>query len=247
MRERVWRTATLMLLLTVVVAGCGAATVAAETFSSPNYKVTGPEFNAVSNTENCSGQYCARVSMGDMTAGDGKTPESSARFGTTVDSDEPLLEVIVDPGESHLGVLSTEQTATKTSTLRIRNHLSDGYTVQIVGKAPKYGNHTIATPTTPTSPQAGTEQFGINAVENTSPDVGANPILLPSNQINLGLVNANYRTANKFMYVDGDEIARSEAESGRTDYTISMMVNISNKTPAGHYSGDFSAVVTPIY
>lgn len=247
MRERkLWGYAKLVLLM-AVVAGIGAPAAFAETSSSTNYQVTETEFGAMSTSENCSSQYCARASIGDMTeGGKSKSTATTAHFGTITDSD-PLLEVIVDPGESNLGILSAEATATKTTTVRVRSYLSGGYVLQIVGNPPKYGNHTLNTPSTPTSALPGTEQFGINAVANTTPNVGANPAQVPSAQTSFGVVSDDYKTSNKFKYASGDEVARSNTESGRTDYTISMIVNIANNTPAGHYSGDFSAVVIPVY
>lgn len=234
------------MLLTVLIASCGTGTAFAVTSSSSKYQVTETEFGASSTKKSCSDQYCARVSIGDMGSGSGKSAGTAATFGS-ITSDEPLLEVIVDPGVSNLGDLAAETTATKTTNVRVRSYLSDGYVLQIVGNAPKYGNHTINTLSTPTASSAGTEQFGINAVANTSPSVGAAPLQVPSSQTSYGEVVSGYNTPNLFKYTSGDVVARSLTESGRTDYTISMIVNISNSTPAGHYSGDFSAVVIPGY
>jgi hypothetical protein len=164
-----------------------------------------------------------------------------------VTESDPLLEVIVDPGVSNLGTLTAEQTAYKTSIVRVRSYLSNGYILQVFGNPPKYGGHTLSTPSTPSSSVPGTEQFGINAALNTTPSVGADAVQVPSNETSFGVVNDDYKIPNKFKYVNGGEVARSLTESGQTDYTISMIVNISNATPAGHYSGDFSVVVTPFY
>jgi hypothetical protein len=246
-KQELWRSVKVVLLLAAIL-GFGAPVAMAETSSSAHYQVTGTEFNAVSNSQACSTQYCARASIGDMTADTGKSSTSTAQFGSISATDsDPLLEVIVDPGASNLGTLTTESTAYKSMTVRVRTYLSDGYVLQIVGNPPKYGDHSLATPTTPTSALPGTEQFGINAINNTTPNVGADPLQVPSNQTSFGVVNDDYKMANKFKYISGDEVARSNSESGRTDYTVSMIVNISNATPAGHYTGDFSAVVTPLY
>lgn len=248
MRKREpWKYATFVLLFIAIIGG-GAGTAMAETSSSAHYQVTGTDFNAVSNSQACSSQYCAKASIGDMTADTGKSATSTARFGSIAATDsDPLLEVIVDSGISNLGTLTAETTAFKTMVVRVRTHLSEGYVLQIVGDPPKYGGHTLATPATPASALPGTEQFGINAAANTSPGVGADPLQVPSGQTSFGVVNDDYKIQNKFKYVSGDNVARSDSESGRTDYTISMIVNISNATPAGHYTGDFSAVVVPAY
>lgn len=245
-KRRLWRYLNLMLLAALLVIDGGTSTVFAVTSNSPHYQVTETEFGAGSTQQNCSGQYCARTSIGDMAVGEGSSAGGAATFGAITD-DQPLLEVIVDPGVSHLGVLSTEATATKTTTVKVRTYLSNGYTLQIVGTPPKYGGHTLHTPNSPTAAQAGTEQFGINAAANTSPVVGAGPLQVPSAQTSFGVVDDDYKIPNLFKYTSGEVVARSLTASGQTDYTISMIVNIANSTPAGHYTGDFSAVVIPVY
>lgn len=214
--------------------------------SSNSYQVTETEFGAGSSAQTCSSQYCSQTSIGDLSTGSSTTATYTAKFGAITNS-EPLLEVIVEPGVSDLGILTAEHTATKTTVVRVRNYLSGGYTLQIVGDAPKVGGHTLTTPTTPAASAPGTEQFAINAVANTTPSVGAGPVQVPSDQTSFGVVADDYHTPNLFKYTSGSVVARSTSESGRTDYTISMIVNISNKTPAGHYSGDYSAIVIPVY
>lgn len=228
------------------IAVFGASAAFATTSSSSNYQVTETNFGASSSQQSCSSQYCAKVSIGDMASGRSVSGGGSAVFGAITSSD-PLLEVIVEPGISNLGNLSTTQTATKTTLVKIRSYLSDGYMLQITGSAPKYGNHTLSTLTSPTASSPGTEQFGINLVANSTPSVGAGAVQVPDSQTSFGVVNDDYKTANKFMYVPGDVVAHSNTSSGETDYTISIIVNISSTTPAGHYAGDFSAVVIPVF
>ncbi len=224
----------------------GTTAVFAEDSSSTNYQLSESGFSSGSLDETCSDQFCARTSIGDFAVGNSVGSTTNASFGP-VTPNEPSLDVIVDPGESDLGVLTTERTATKTMVVRVRTYLSSGYVMQITGNPPKYGNHTLATPTTPSASAQGTEQFAINAAVNTSPSVGAAPVQIPSGDFSFGVVNADYAAANLFKYVSGDDVAHSTSESGRTDYTISMIINIAQNTPAGHYSGDFSAVVIPVY
>lgn len=233
-----------MLAALIAVGSTNAAF--AVTSSSSNYQLSESQFNSGSLDENCSDEYCARASIGSLTAGDSEGTTSTASFGP-VTPNEPMLEVIVDPGESNLGVLTTEQTASKTMIVRVRNYLSNGYVLQITGDPPKYNGHTLATPSTPTASTPGVEQFAINSAVNTTPAIGAAPVQVPSSQFSFGYVEADYSTPDLFKYESEDVVARSLVSSGRTDFTISMIVNISNDTPAGHYSGDFSAVVIPVY
>lgn len=244
-KRRFWRP-IVPLLLAVFFPLISGGTVFAVTSSSSNYRVTETQFTSGTSVKSCSGSYCAKVSVGDAAVGEATSTNTSAKFGSITNSD-PLLEVIVQTGTSNLGVLTTETTATKTMTVKIRNYLSGGYVMQINGESPKYDGHTLATPTTPSQSVPGTEQFAINAVANTNPTVGSNLVQVPNDKTSFGSVFSNYSAPNLFMYQPGDNVARSTTSSGETDYTISMIVNISSATPAGNYSGDFSAVVIPVY
>jgi hypothetical protein len=245
-KKSVFQLIRVLFLAAVILVGTSPMTYAETPSTSPNYQLSESQFNGGSAYESCSEQYCAKVSIGDI-ADNGVAPSSSAGFATIPQDSEPLLEVIVDAGVSTLGVLDTQTTGSKTMTVRIRNYLSGGYTLQITGNPPKYSGHTLKTFNEPTASQAGTEQFGINVVANSVPNVGADPIQIPSAQTSFGQVTEKYKIANWFKYTSGDVVARSATESGRTDYTVSMIVNISNATPAGQYTGDFSAVVVPVF
>jgi len=244
-KQGLLRYGVFMLVAACIVVG-GASSVQAQTSNSDNYQMTDSQFGGSSSLDSCSGQYCAQTSIGTVTDGPAVVNPSTANFDEEL-SDTPVLEVIIEAGPSNLGVLTTEATATKTTLVKIRNHLSGGYVLQIIGEPPKFGEHRLATSNTGVASRPGTEQFGINLAVNTTPGVGAAPVQVPADDIEFGMVEAAYKTPNLFKFVSEDVVARSVSESGRTDYTISMIVNISSSTPAGHYSGDFAAVVIPSY
>lgn len=218
--------------------------VLAQNPSSDNYQMVESQFGNASSGESCSTEYCARVSIGDEgQASSGTSPE----FGE-VEYSEPMLEMIVEPGASSLGNLSTERTGTKIMKIKIRNYLSGGYMLQIVGDAPKYKDHNLKTVPGVVEPLPGTEQFAMNVVANTIPEnIGENPKFQPSGEDATSLVMPGYNTPNVFKYVNGDTIAASQENSGGAEFVITMMVNISNATPAGLYAGDFAAVILPYY
>lgn len=232
-----------LCFVAVFIASALALPVQAVTSSSENYQLTESQFNGGTVAEGCSESYCSQASIGDMSGSVGK---SSAAFDQKPE-DEPILEVIVDPGESNLGALTTEHTATKTMIVRIRNNLSEGYVLQLIGAAPKFGEHSLRTYAVPTASTPGIEQFGINVVANTTPLIGASPAQIPGGQGVFGDAYDGYNTPNLFKYTSGDVIARSTRSEGRTDYTVSMIVNIANTTPEGKYVADFAAVVVPTY
>ena len=242
-KQRLWTGVKVILAVMLLVAS-GAGTANAITSSSNNYQMTETQFG---NTQkSCSGQYCAEASIGEATDGEAST-DGSTQFEDIVNN-EPSLDMIVEPGDSNLGVLSTERTATKITSIKIRSYLiAGGYSLQIIGEAPKYGDHYLNTSGSPMASTPGTEMFGINVVANTSPAVGANPVQVPADQQVFGVANDNYKIPNKFMYQSEDVIAHGQTDSGRTDYTISMIVNISSTTPAGKYTGDFTAMLIPAY
>ena len=102
-----------MLLLAVLFVVGSAGPAFAETSNSQNYQVTESQFGVGSSMESCSQQYCAKASIGDIAGGASESAGGTkATFGD-VTPDEPLLEVIVQDGQSNLGILSTEATATK--------------------------------------------------------------------------------------------------------------------------------------
>lgn len=232
------RAVPVMVLGALVLTG----TAFAVTSSSPNYQLIETEFNSGSSTHSCSQQYCAEVTVGSDMKG-----QTHAVFDASINMDEPFIEVIIEVADSNLGTLSTTTTATKTTLVKVRNNLTRGYVLQIVGNPPHYNGHTLATSLSPIASLPGTEQFGINVVANTSPSVGAHPVQVPADGLVYGEPAEGYDVPNQFKYESGAVVARSTADSGRTDYTISMIVNISSATPAGHYSGDFATIIIPSF
>lgn len=241
--RRLWRIsggalAAALFVVTLLIGGSAFA----QQSSSNNYQMVESGFGSTSTNESCSAGYCAAVSIGN----DSGSSATTAEFGTANYS-EPLLEMIVTPGEGNLGELTTETTGTKTMQVQIRNYLTGGYRLQIIGDAPTYDGRALYALPTPTASDPGTEQFGINAVANTLPAAGANPVLEPGGGNGTDLLTANYKIQNQFMYVSGQTIAETTTNTGGADYTITMMVNISNATPAGKYTGDFAAAVIPYF
>lgn len=233
-------------VLCVVFAGTVSAAAPESSSSSPNYMITEVQFGAGSSINDCSENYCANTSLGDTAAGLMESSNFRAQAGGATTS-EPLLEVAASGGFANLGTLDPTRTSTLSMTVSVRNYLTGGYVVQITGEPPGYESHRLASLEEPTFSNPGVEQFGINLVANKSPEVGANPVQVPSSDISFGQVADNYAMPDKFMYKDGDIVAYSKTDSGRTDYTISMILNISNATPKGWYISVFSAVVAPSY
>jgi len=129
----------------------------------------------------------------------------------------------------------------------VLNYTSYGYIVQIIGQPPNNGAYTLAGMSSPAGSQAGQEQFGINLKNNDSPDIGAEAQQVPDGSFSLGAAATGYNTVDNFKYVSGNTIAQASESSGRTDYTVSYVANISINTPGGSYSGNQTLVVTGTY
>lgn len=235
-----------VVLCVAFVGTASAAAPSESSLSSPNYMVTEAQFGTGASINDCSDNYCANVSVGNTAAGLMESSSFRARAGGAT-SDEPLLEVAASGGFANLGTLDPTRTATFSMAVSVRSYLTGGYVIQITGDPPGYGSYQLPRLEEPTFSSAGVEQFGINLVANQSPKVGADPVQVPSSDISFGRVVDSYAQPDKFMYKDGDIVAFSETDSGRTDYTISMILNITNATPKGWYTSIFSAVVVPVY
>jgi len=238
------------------------ATAATSQTHSSNYSVNEVQIGgAGSALKTCGSTYCGKISVGDTVAGRASSANYSAQLGFNT-SDVPLLEVITEGGTQNMGVIDSDATGTATNYIKVRNYLSSGYVLQITGMAPNQGTHTLHTSTTPVTSQPGTEQFGINLAANTTPHIGANPVQVPSSTFSFGHVISDgdvaggddpngdgsfYNLDGFFAYKDGDIVARSNRSTGETDYTMSMIINVSNVTPGGRYSADFSAVAVPTF
>lgn len=231
-----------------------APVVSAAESSSSNYSVDRTFFGAGGDLNACSGQYCAKQAAGEIAAGNIAGSAFRANAGFNVER-EPYLAFSVAGGPEDLGYLSTASMAHTEGTFAVKTYLANGYVVRVVSDPPTNTSnpaHKIDGLATPTAPTPGTEQFGINLVENTTlcgmpADFGAPPVQVPDNTFSFGAVAADYGTCGLFKYVKGDPIAYSNRSTGETDFTVSFIYNIDDQTADGEY--DFSAtfVATSTY
>lgn len=240
------RIARSLLVLVALLFTAGLAHVSAAQSTSTNYSVNEVQIGGGSSLNDCSASYCAKTSVGDTVVGDTSSANYKAvsSFNT---SDVPLLEVIVVGGDHDLGVLDPDTTASLTEIIKVRNYLSNGYVMQISGAPPSVPGHTLNSLSVPSTSQPGAEQFGINLADNTSPNIGADPIQIPSGDYSYGTVADDYASPDLFKYENGGIIGQSLTSTGETDYTLSMILNISNTTAAGRYHGHYSIVVTATF
>lgn len=129
------------------------------------------------------------------------------------------------------GILDENSTAQATTQMLVATNGVGGYSVSMNGTTMTSGNNVIVGNTTPTASSIGTSQFGVNLVDNSNPNVGAN---ISGN--GSGYAASGYDIANRFKFVDGDTVARSDVSSDINRYTMSYIVNVSDDQPPGVYS-----------
>lgn len=231
--------------------GTASASCANQQSCSSNYGVNEIFFGTGGNLSNCSSSYCAKTSVGALGVGNTKSTNYQAQAGFNTDR-TPYIELTVNNSDVNLGVLSISSTATATGTFSVKTYLAGGYIVQTASEPPTYNGHSLNALSSPTASSAGTEQFGINLVANTTTcgapaNFGVNPVQVPSSTFSFGAVSSGYDTCGKFQYNKGDTIAYSNSSSGETDYTISYIENISASTLAGQYNFSQILVATSTY
>jgi hypothetical protein len=218
-------------------------------YTSPNYQVDETFFGSGGNLDNASANYKAKTAAGELGVGNVSSPNFQAYpgFNTT---DRILLEVNVNGGVFDFGVLDTSQVHARTTTFTIRDYLSSGYTVQMVGTPPRNGSYTLAPMSSAASSNPGTEQFGINLVANnlSGPGpFGAAPSQVPDSTFGFGFAVSPYDTPNLFKYVEGDTVAESDQSTGVTQYTLSMIANVSRTTAGGAFGTSLFVRAVPTY
>lgn len=235
------------LLLSLIVIFAPSYVIVAQQSSSTNYSVNELIFGAGGSADPTSSNYSILATIGETAVGNLSSTNYQA-FGGFQTTDVPFLELIVTASNIDLGVLSSGSTATANGYFSVRTYLASGYSVTSVGLPTSESNQTIAPMAATAASSAGTEQFGINLVENTDPaSFGVDPVQVPGDTFSFGAASANYATPDVYRYNELEEIAYSNSSSGQTDFTISYIYNISSVTEAGLYTLNHSIIATSTY
>lgn len=239
---------TLLLVLLVLAIQVPAF---AQGSSSNSYKVNEYQFGTGGGNSS-SNSFQAQSNVGSLGVGRSSSTNYDLEAGFLTPS-EPFLELFINSSTVNLGNLDTSSTGTGSGTFWVRTYLSSAYVVQTMSNPPtSEGGKVLASKSVLGVPIPGTEEFGINLVDNSSPDIGADSLNVPDNSFADGTVSSGYNTPDQFKYGVGDIIAHAAASAGnqavgRTDYTISYIANINSITPAGTYVMVHDIVVTATY
>ncbi len=229
--------------------------------SSTNYMVEETMFGTGGELESTSGSYKAQSSVGSLGVG-GSSSTNYDAAGGFLTPNVPFLEMLVTGASVDFGTLSDTAASTGAAqggacncSFYVRSYLSSGYVVVTMSNPPTNESGDILTAKSTLgvpSTDPNVEEFGINLVDNTSPNIGGNPANIPDSSFADGEAATGYSTVDQFKYGVGDTIARSQATAGnqavgRTDYTISYIAKRRSITAAGVYVMNHDIVVVATY
>ncbi len=145
----------------------------------------------------------------------------------------PTLTFTVDSTTCDLGVLTASTTGSCIHTMTAATNGTGGYTISYIPTTTlTNGSSDTITETgaTGATSSQGSEQFGLNLVDNTTPNVGANP------SGGSGAASTNYTTADTFSFTaSGAQVAQASGPSALTTFTVAYIANIATNTEAGDY------------
>lgn len=220
------------------------ATTAHAELQSNSYRFDESAIGSGGLVQSSSANYRATDAVGDVAVGTAASANYQVQAGSKT-SPDPTLSVAINTSSASFGSFSATNPSMTTASFSVSNYTSFGYVVQIEGSPPKNNFGAIPALATEASSQAGTEQFGINLVANTSPQsIGANP---NQGQFGYGVAHPNYATPNKYHYTSGDIIASAPRSSGITTFTISYLVNVAPLTEGGAYRTNQTIIVVGTY
>ena len=255
--RKIWK----ITRLTIVMVGLLGGQAVAQTSSSDSYQTNEYMFGAGGELDSTSDSYRAQSSLGSLGVGSSASASYDAEAGFLTPS-EPFLEMVVTEQVVNLGDLSdttysygSAQGGGCNCSFNVRTYLSSSYVVLTMSDPPTSENGDIldpkATPGVPsTNPTV--EEFGINLVDNATPNIGAYLVNVPDNNFADGMIESGYSTPDQFKYGVGDIIARSPATAGnqavgQTNFTISYIAKRKTFSQAGLYLMDHVLVVVATY
>ena len=235
------------LLAGALIISYFTAPALADDLVSPHYTFTEQSLGSSGLYGSQSPNYQSEQALGILGLSTSASTNIQVQAGNITTGD-PSLTFIVDSQNVNLGNFSASTASTATATFEVLDYTSYGYIVQIYGSPPALvggSGHTLAAMSSAGPSVAGTEQFGINVVANTSPvSLGANP---DHGQFGFGSAATGYNTTNNYKYVSSDTIATGPKSSGNTIYTISYVINVNELTPGGVYTGGQTLICTATY
>lgn len=194
-----------------------------------------------------SSKFAMQGSFGETTS---TQPSASAnvseKTGFVALTKEESIGLIVPETAIHFGMFEPDAVSHATSTFEAYYTGQKGY--DIIMNLTPLTSQEGAVIKSPEAVEAtavpGKEQFAVNLVRNELPAVGTvgeNP------KGGVGQPVDTFAKGNYFVYKPSDVIAFTRQSSDTTNYTLSLIVNISELTPAGVYTANLSYFIVPRY
>jgi hypothetical protein len=233
------------VLFSFIVLGYIASPVFADPLRSSNYQFQETSLGGTGLFNSQSANYQTAGTAGGI-LGLGNSASSNFQINAgNITTKDPVLAFAISNSSASFGNFSAGSAATATTTFQVIDYTSYGYVVIVAGAPPSNGAHTLPGMSSTGPSQAGTEQFGLNLVANTSPiSFGANP---DHGQFGFGSASSNYGTPNNYRFVNGETIVSAPKSSGQTIYTISYIVNVNSLTSGGAYNGNQTLICIGTY
>lgn len=133
---------------------------------------------------------------------------------------------------SDMGQLAPSSTLSAQSQMTVGTNASGGFAITANGTSLSAGTNVIDSPLFPTESKPGSNQFGINLVENAIPSIGKNP----EGEFANAIASSDYSVPNKYKYVSGDVVAYSPNVSLFKKFTVSYIANSRSDLRAGVYT-----------
>ncbi|HRK40521.1 MAG TPA: hypothetical protein PLN95_00365 [Candidatus Saccharibacteria bacterium] len=139
-----------------------------------------------------------------------------------------------------MGQLTPSTTLTAQSQMAVGTNASGGFAITANGTPLSAGTNVIDGLSTPSASVPGTNQFGINLVANTVPDVGNDPEGIWANAV----PSTDYGIPDLYKFVPGDVVAFSPNVSLMKKFTVSYIINSSPELRAGIYTTTISYIAS---
>lgn len=194
---------------------------------------------------NCTGFDTTLGSMTGTTnahTGDG-TAYTTKICATAAGAAAQTLTFSISATSLALGTLSTSAVTSGSHTITVGTNAANGVAVTYSGATLTSGANTITAMSTAAASSVGTEQFGINAKDNVTPNVG----LECSGTTPIAAAATGYATVDSFKFVSGQTVVSSAGSINDTTCTISYIANISGITEAGSYSATLTYIATATF
>lgn len=131
-----------------------------------------------------------------------------------------------------MGELNAKETLVAQSQMAVGTNATGGFAITANGIPMSAGTSVIDSLATPTESKKGTNQFGINLVQNDTPAVGDDPEGTWANAV----PSPDYSIPDHYKFVSGDVVAYSPNVSLMKKFTVSYIVNSSENLKAGVYT-----------